>query len=169
MIPLLPIVSALTSVVPSIANWIGGDKAEDAASKISEIAKTVTGLSNPNDAKDMILNDPEAKLKFMSAVEDNRFELDRIYLADRSNAREMYGEHNKQADLIANKITIWNIPYVITMVIVNCLVVYFLKEDVALVAIASNVIGMVIKSLLDQMQSVTGFYFGSSMGSKSKD
>ena len=165
---LLSVIGGLATVVPMVAKWLGGSKAEEAAEKIAGIAKVVTGLDNPKEAVKAILEDPNARLKFMESIEEHRFDLDRIYLADRQDAREMYGKHNAQADSIAHRITMWNVPYILAMVILNCLVVYYIQDNAALIAIASNIIGIVIKSLLDQMQSVTGFYFGSSLGSKAK-
>lgn len=93
----------------------------------------------------------------------------KIQSGEMANARAMHKDNNAMADKIADKITTYNVMYVMAMIIINCLVVKFLADDAALVAIASNVIGMTIKSLLDQIQSVTGFYFGSSIGSKAKD
>ena len=162
-------VSALATFAPDIIGWIAGDKAESAAQKVADMATSLTGTSSVDEAVNAMKNNPETAIEFKRMVLDSKNELDRLYLADRANAREMHGKHPEQADKIANRITVWNVPYVILMVVINCLVVFFLKDNVALVAIASNVIGMVIKSLLDQMQSVTGFYFGSSMGSKEKD
>ena len=81
----------------------------------------------------------------------------------------MYVEQNVQADKIADRITKFNVLYIMLLVAVNCLLVYFLEDNGAVLAAASNIIGLVIRDLLAQIQAVTGFYFGSSMGSKSKD
>ena len=81
----------------------------------------------------------------------------------------MYVEQNVQADKIADRITKFNVLYIMLLVAVNCLLVYFLEGNGAVLAAASNIIGLVIRDLLAQIQAVTGFYFGSSMGSKSKD
>lgn len=166
-IPLIPIVSALSAIVPKVAEWIGGDKAEESASKIADIAMAATGLSSPTEAVNAVMADPNLELEFRKLVELQRNELDKLYLEDRKDARVMYTHHNEQADLIANRITTWNVLYILLLVAVNCAVVYYIPSG-ELIAIASNLIGMVIKSLLDQVQSVTGFYFGSSLGSKNK-
>ena len=167
-LPLIPLISGLTSLVPTIAGWIGGDKAEDAAQKVADIARSATGQNDVEQAVRMVQSDPNARLKFLEMLEQQKTALDKLYLADRQDARQMYGKHNEQADKIADRITKFNVLYVMLMVVVNCMVVHFLKQNVELVAIASNLIGIVIKSLLDQVQAVTGFYFGSSLGSKAK-
>ena len=40
---------------------------------------------------------------------------------------------------------------------------------VEIVAIVSNIFGLLINSLISERQSVVGFFFGSSLGSKLKD
>lgn len=89
-LPLIPIVSALTSIVPSIAGWIGGDKAEDAANHVADIARKVTGQNDPEKAVDSILKDESLKLQFMIQIENNRQALDKAYLKDRQHARESH-------------------------------------------------------------------------------
>ncbi len=167
-LPIIPIAQGLISIAPSIAKFFGGDKAEDAAQSVVDIARQVTGQNDAQSAVNMVLESDDAKLKFLSLLEQRKTHLDEIYLADRSDAREMYTHHNEQADLIADRITKYNVLYILIMVTINCMVVYFFKEDAALVGIASNIIGFVIRDLLAQIQAVTGFYFGSSLGSKNK-
>ena len=89
-LPLIPIVSALTSIVPSIAGWIGGDKAEDAANHVADIARKVTGQNDTSKAVDAIFADENLKLQFMMQIENNRQALDEAYLKDRQHAREQH-------------------------------------------------------------------------------
>lgn len=168
-LPLIPIISGLVSLAPSIGKWLGGSEGEDAAQVVADMARKVTGLNDAQSAVDEVLSDPIAQLEFMKLVEKNRTRLDELYLADRQDARKMYVEQNEQADKIADRITKFNVLYIMLLVAVNCLLVYFLEGNGAVLAAASNIIGLVIRDLLAQIQAVTGFYFGSSMGSKSKD
>ena len=168
-LPLIPIISGLVSLAPSIGKWLGGSEGEDAAQVVADMARKVTGLNDAQGAVNEILSDPIAQLEFMKLVEKNRTRLDELYLADRQDARKMYVEQNEQADKIADRITKFNVLYIMLLVAVNCLLVYFLEGNGAVLAAASNIIGLVIRDLLAQIQAVTGFYFGSSMGSKSKD
>ena len=168
-LPLIPIISGLASLAPTIGKWLGGADGEDAAQAVADMARKVTGLNDAQSAVDEVLSDPIAQLEFMKLVEKNRTRLDELYLADRQDAREMYVEQNEQADKIADRITKFNVLYIMLLVAVNCLLVYFLEDNGAVLAAASNIIGLVIRDLLAQIQAVTGFYFGSSMGSKAKD
>lgn len=168
-LPLIPIISGLVSLAPTIGKWLGGSDGENAAQAVADMARSVTGINDVQGAVNEILSDPIAQLEFMKLVEKNRTRLDELYLADRQDARKMYVEQNEQADKIADRITKFNVLYIMLLVAVNCLLVYFLEGNGAVLAAASNIIGLVIRDLLAQIQAVTGFYFGSSMGSKSKD
>ncbi len=101
MLPLIPIISGLTSIIPSIAKWIGGDKAEDVALSIADIATTVTGIGDNTKAVDAILTDPTLRLKFMTVVEENRVKFDAMFLADRQDARKTHAHSNVPAVLCA--------------------------------------------------------------------
>lgn len=168
-LPLISIISALSSLAPSIGKWIAGDKGEDAAQAVVDVARSVTGQNDVEKAVSAIQADPSMQLDFLKMLEQNKSKFDELYLADRQNAREMYKNQNEQADKIADRITKFNVMYIIGLVIANCLLVYFLEDNGAIIAAASNIIGLVIRDLLAQIQAVTGFYFGSSMGSKQKD
>ncbi|AUR89825.1 TMhelix containing protein [Vibrio phage 1.133.O._10N.222.51.E4] len=104
-LPLIPIISALTSVVPTIAKWIGGDKAEDAANHVADIARAVTGNNDTESAVNMILKDESLKLQFMMQIENNRQALDEAYLEDRQHAREQH-KHSIMPSVIVVALTL---------------------------------------------------------------
>lgn len=104
-IPLIPAVSALIQVVPSIAKWIGGEKAEQAAEQVASIARQVTGMDSTGDAVDSINADPEKKLEFLLAIENNRLALDSMYLKDVQDARANH-KHSKVPALIVVSLTL---------------------------------------------------------------
>lgn len=83
----LAIVSALTSIMPSLAKLFGGSKAEDAATSIAELAKKVTGISDEQEAVNKVISDPSMQLDFMKSVDANRIALEQAYLADVQDAR----------------------------------------------------------------------------------
>lgn len=156
MIPLIPIISALTTVVPSIAKWIGGDKAEDAAQSIASIAMKVTGLSDPTEAKDMILKDPEAKLKFMTTIEDNRTSLDKAYLLDRQNARKHH-KHSVMPAVLSGVLTLGLLGFVAALMFI--IIPVGNKE----------LVHMVFGSYLTAWLSACAYWFGTTRGSADKD
>lgn len=169
MLPLIPIAQGLISIAPSIAKWFGGDKAEDAAQSVVDIARSVTGQNEPGKAVKLVLADEKHKLAFMSLLETQRNELDKIYLADRQDAREMYGKHNAQADKIAESVMKYNAFLAILIGLAQIFALsYFTGLPEIVILAIGNVSGYLIKGFLDERTTVCGFYFGSSLGSKNK-
>jgi hypothetical protein len=90
---------------------------------------------------------------------------------DRKRATENYVHSKKMTNTLALEIMKKNLPYVGILVLVNCAVVLLAKStdmDLALVAVASNFIGMVINSLLNERRTVLEFFMGGSMGEQDK-
>lgn len=135
------------------------------ASKVLDIARSVTGIKNPEMNLKAISKDPALAEKIKLALIDNKHEIELAAFQDRADARAMYRIHPQQADKLAERIMKWNLPYIAFLLIINCLAVYYLKEHGALLAAISNVLGMAIKSLFDERKEVSGFYFGGSMQS----
>lgn len=161
----ISIALGLAKFVPAVTSWLGHDKA---ASDIVKIAETITGRTG-EDALTVINTDPAAALEFKKAVMADKHRLDELYLQDKASARNMYQVHHDQTDRISDRIMKWNLWMIFALVILNGVAVYFLKTEAAVLATVSNILGIVIKSLLDERKEVTGFYFGSSVGSKIKD
>ncbi|TDN70401.1 hypothetical protein [Paraburkholderia sp. BL10I2N1] len=76
--PLIPIAMALANFVPMIANWLGGSKAADVATKVVGIAQQVTGQSAPDAALAAIQADPNLELQFKKAMLDQQVQLAQI-------------------------------------------------------------------------------------------
>ncbi|NQY65966.1 MAG: hypothetical protein HRT38_20250 [Alteromonadaceae bacterium] len=143
------------------------------AAKVMDFAMSKTGESDPDKIQQRLSADPTLAAQLKQTLLDNEQEIDMAPYKDRQDARAMHNKHPEQADKIADKIAdrvmTQNLPYIFILLIVNVLAVYFLKDQGAIIATISNVLGMTIKSLFDERICVTGFYFGSSMGSKNKD
>ena len=106
----------------------------------------------------------ELKLELDAEKEANRHEE-----AKYNKAHETYQVKSDMADGIAKQIVTRNLPLIGLLVVVNVLLVYFLKENASLIAIASNIIGVAIGNLFNERQAIVNFFFGSSIGSKEKD
>ena len=83
-------------------------------------------------------------------------------------AHETYRIKSDKQDRIAEQIISFNLPVIAVLVLVNIGLVYYMKENASLIAIASNIIGVAIGNLFNERQSIINFFFGSSMGSKEK-
>lgn len=62
------IVGGLASVAPEVIGMISGDDAEEQAAQVADIAKSVTGESDPQTAVDTIKQDPEQARKFKESL-----------------------------------------------------------------------------------------------------
>lgn len=148
-----------------------GKQAKDAIDAVGKVAESVTGKSG-DDAIAAISQNPDLALEFKMAVMADSHIQDQMELEDKKSAREAYKVHHQQADKIADRIMTINVPVLLVLAILQVCVIYFAQRfdlSVEIVAIVSNILGIIIKSLLDERLAVTGFFFGSSLGSKTKD
>jgi len=100
--------------------------------------------------------------------EKEAYKLIELDYQDRAGAREMYKAENKMADEIAKRVIVWNLWIVFLAIVIEILVVIYMQEK-TLIAIISSAIGGLTTALLQERQQVINFFFGSSIGSKTKD
>ncbi len=155
----------LAQYAPSIIKWLSGsEKAEEAAQKVIDVARVVTGKQDASEAVVAIQADPAVLMQFRQAMANIEADMDRAYLADRQNARGrdvafvQAGRWNIRADLLA--------LLSVTGLIV-C--VWFVARDSSLPERAVNAIMFVAGTLAACVRDVFAFEFGSSRGSRDKD
>ena len=155
----------LAQYAPSIIKWLSGsEKAEEAAQKVIDVARVVTGKDDASEAVEAIQADPAVLMQFRQAMAGIEADMDRAYLADRQNARGrdvafvQAGRWNIRADLLA--------LLSVTGLIV-C--VWFVARDSSLPERAVNAIMFVAGTLAACVRDVFAFEFGSSRGSRDKD
>ena len=82
MFPLIAIASGLAelagSMAPTIAGWLGGSKAADVATKVVDVAKTVTGTADGATALAMLQTNPDKAIEFQTAIFTNAQEMAKI-------------------------------------------------------------------------------------------
>ena len=135
---------------------------------VENVASEITGKTG-DDAVKAIEADPELAYKFKIAVMADSHVSEQMIADDMKDARDSYKTHHEEADKVSRSIMSRNLPTVFALVIVNILCTYYFKDDGNIIAIVSNIIGIVIGQLLSERQSVVGFFFGSSLGSKIKN
>lgn len=146
-----------------VGKWLS-NKAPDVVDAVGDVfppAKVLGKLVFDRD--DLDEND---KSTFEQHLKEYETELD-YHLKNTSDARSIYKLSKDVADDMAQRIMIWNLPVIVLLVVVNIACIKLL--DSALLAIVSNVIGMVMQKLFEERSTVTNFYLGSSKGSKDKD
>jgi len=158
-----------------LSGWIidklkGSDNgAAKLAGKVIEFAADATGYTTTDTVLDKLQANPAAMQAFKDNVLSNEHELKKLAFEDRKDARKMYQVHHGQADQIAERIMKWNLVAILALVIIQGLTYHFFKEQTELLMAVTSIISMAIKSLFDERKDVTGFFFGSSIGSKQKD
>ncbi len=139
------------------------------ASKFIDLAVTKSGVKNPDDILYKIEENPVLAAQLKTLMLDNAQALAMAPYQERKDARDMYEVNSKQAEKIADHIVIYNNVYIAFYLVVLGLVMYFIKDNAAVSAPVSSLITIIIKSKLDEQMQITGFYFGSSLGSKLKN
>jgi hypothetical protein len=163
-----PITIGLTlasQFAPGIIKYFtNSDTAGQVAGKVIDIAKTVTGKRMPEEAVEAMKLDPALAIQFKTAVMANETDLERMYLADRQDARKRdvelakAGRSNTRADVMVA---------IDAAGLLACLIVLALYranmpgEVVALISTIASIFGLCLR---DAHQ----FEFGSSRGSQDK-
>lgn len=139
------------------------------ATKVIDFAKEATGFENPEVAREQLIKRNEQKEQFVLAITANEQALQQLAFKDREDARSMYKVHHDQADEIASNIMKYNPLYILLVIIALGAAYFFLKEKPELLMAATSILSMAVSRLFDERKEVTGFFYGSSMGSKQKD
>lgn len=163
-----PVTLALTlaQFAPSLIKFFtGSDKAADVATKVIDIAKTVTGAPTGDAALEVLKADPAKVLEFQQAAMLNDADLTKAFLADVQNARvrdiELHkaGFGNRRADVM--------VALDVAGLIACLVVLVFFRASLPgeVVGILSTIAGIFGACLRDAHQ----FEFGSSRSSQVKD
>lgn len=168
MAPLLiPVAMELAKFAPSLLKVLtGSDKAAEVAGHVVDIAKTVTGMSEPDEALAVIKADPNKILEFQQAVAAQQIDLEKAYLADRQDSRnhdvevrKLNDGHNRRAD------------YMVALDVIGliaCLVVLcFYRKEIP--AEAVGLISTIAATFGLCLRDAHQFEFGSSRSSQTKD
>ena len=164
MIPLIPVISALISTVPTIASLIGGETTGRAAAQVISIAETIAGKKG-RDAVTAINADPALALDFEKACLANSTEILRLQIEDLKDARsrdieirKLNSGKNRRADVLAYGASFF--LFVFTTVLL------FVKFEEGG---THDLLMILLGALIVIVKDVYGFEFGSSRGSKDKD
>lgn len=165
---------ALLKFVPDLIGLFDSKKGEDAQKTmdvVESVAEAITGKQG-DEAVDAMNKDPELAYKFKVAVMADSHVKEQMLADEMKNARDSYKVHHEQADKVADGIMRKNLPTIFILVLINIIAVMLTKYwqmPGEVLAIISNLIGIVVGQLLAERQSIVGFFFGSSLGSKMKN
>lgn len=175
MAPIIPIAMALApaiaSLIPSLAGALGGDRAEDVAQRVVDVAQRVTGLSEPTPAAvTAALSDPANGLEFAKIQADLERARDEQITArlkadaeDRADARRtMLALHGSGSPLA------WGAAVVSFVVLVAFGAVSWRVMTTEIPPQSHSIALYVIGALQTLATAVVAYWVGSSAGSAQK-
>ena len=161
---LIALAQTLIPTVPAIAGWLGGEKAEQAAEGVLDVARAVTGNNDPAQAAEACRADPAMALAFRSRMMDHAETMNRLYLEDRQDARARdvalrhVGAANRRADIMLL------MAFLAVIAIAAILAFGKLSGDSMLAGFLTTIGGMFARNI----GSAFDFEFGSSRSSQEK-
>jgi hypothetical protein len=146
------------------------DKAPQVLNIVGELMPESGTLGVVKNLIKVTVPDRDKRETIASELNEKTLEIEKEFLEDTQNAREMYqNTGHKMADSIAEKVIKINLPVIFCLIVANVAAVWLLQGKGEIIAIVSNFIGIAIGHLFNERQSVINFFFGSSQGSKNKD
>jgi len=169
----------ISSTIGKVAPMLGtllAPATGGASLAIGALVSSALGVDNTPEAVEAeIKRNPEAllKIKELEQKENESLRKQVLNLAKLDQekylkAHDTYQAEHEMADTIAKRIIEKNLPYIAILVMLNLVLIYYMKTEVALLAIASNIIGITIGNLFAERQAIVNFFFGSSSSSKEK-
>lgn len=163
--PVIAAALGLAGFAPIIARWLGGDQAQEVASKVVDIAQKVTGTLDPVEAIQRLQENTGMVSEFQRAIIQVEAEIELAVMKDRQDARLRdvalvnAGRSNVRADVMV-------IAAATGLILCLGSLAYFSEElPGEAVGIISTIAGIFGACLKDAYS----FEFGSSRGSKEKD
>lgn len=180
----------IKELIGDSAPIVGGLLGGPAGAAVGGLLSKALGVENSASAIEAeLVNNPEAlvkirelelskeiavlKAQYDNKVEDNRHEehYANVNVGDKQNARSSSHLYSSQAE-IGQKIFIQTSIIIPLLIMIDLLLVSYasdLKLSEAMIAGVSTLIGIALNNAYRERQSVIEFYFGSSIGSKTKD
>lgn len=163
--PVIAAALGLAGFAPIIARWLGGDHAQDVATKVVDIAQKVTGTLDPVEAIKRLQENTGMVSEFQKAIIQVEAEIELAALKDRQDARLRdvalmnAGRSNVRADVMV-------VSAAIGLILCLGSLAYFSPdlpgEAVGIISTIAGIFGACLKDAYT-------FEFGSSRGSKEKD
>ncbi|MFM9434620.1 hypothetical protein ACFDR9_001680 [Janthinobacterium sp. CG_23.3] len=166
MDPVTIALALASQFAPSIIKYFtNSDTAVAVAGQVIDIAKTVTGKGEPEEAAAALREDPALAFQFKTALMANETELEKLHFADRKDARArdvayiQAGKRNVRADVMV----LLDVVGLIACLLVLCFFHDSIPgEAIGLISTIAATFGLCLR---DAHQ----FEFGSSRSSQTKD
>lgn len=164
-IPFLSAALAFAEIVPSLAKWLSGHKAEAVADQVVSVARRITGVQDPTQALKVLRENSLMLLDFQRAMIQMEADLDLHFLKDRQDARMRdihlfkTPQHNYRGDVM---VVTAAIGLVLCLMTLTLYAEALPGEAVGIISTIAGIFGACLKDAY-------AFEFGSSRESKEKD
>lgn len=188
MLPLIPLISLASSVVPELIGLFGGKRAGEVATKVADVVHTITGTDDPQAAAEAIKADPAKATELRVKLEEIKQRYVELQIADAKSEREAMIEALKQevldrqrassTMLEALKLQDWTGKLVgLTPMIISAVVligffvftIWMLQSPPDAGSTVVTLLNVLIGALVAGFTAVINFWLGSSQGSRDKD
>jgi uncharacterized membrane protein YeaQ/YmgE (transglycosylase-associated protein family) len=180
MAPLIAAAIKLLPLIPSIRGlW---SKAEDPVTKLelaTQIVSTakaaITGAElvpreNPEEFAVQFATNPGARDSFKNLAAEREQDWRKLVLKDIQHAREVSGKnHTQLIEAMAAKVMKENVWFVVLLIIGQIACMVYFSENGVLLALVSNVIGVVVGQLLGERMQILSYLFGATIVKDKKD
>lgn len=161
----ITIALALAQFAPTVLRYLGvGEDNVQVAEKVVDLAEAVTGTKSPEEAIAAIKTSTELQLAFRDKILERTQELERLYYADISDARQRDAEFVKAGKI--NTRANWLSVLAILVVLVVTVAVWA-SPDVN--DYVKGIITLVLGRFLGYLDQIFNFEFGTTRSSKEKD
>lgn len=169
-VPLIAAAMGLAELVPAMTRWFSKDDAKVGhanriATKMVDVAKTLTGCQDGQSALRALEKDPQLLIQYQQEMLRYDRELESAFLQDRQDARARdmafisSGRRNRRADIMVVSAALGLLACLMALA-------YFREalpgETVGIISTIAGIFGSCLKDAY-------AFEFGSSRGSKEKD
>jgi len=187
-LPLLPLISLATTVVPQLVGLFAGKRAAEVADKVADVVTVITGERDPEKAQKAIDANPEVEAKLRAELEKIRVEYLKLQLEDAASAREHETERHKieQVDRSSARDTMiaatrekesWPghiialAPVLLSAAVILIFFVFAFKLVSSEPGDNNNnqLLNVIVGALVAGFTAVVNFWLGSSQGSRDKD
>lgn len=163
--PVIAAALGLAGFAPIIARWLGGDQAQDVATKVVDIAQKITGTLDPIEAIQRLQENTDMVSAFQKAIIQVEAEIELAVMKDRQDARLRdvalvnAGRSNIRADVMVIAAAM---GLILCLASLACFSEALPGEAVGIISTIAGIFGACLKDAYT-------FEFGSSRGSKEKD
>jgi len=171
-VPLIPLALSLAQFAPKLIGWLAGDNAGDKAEHVAEtvvnIATTLTGQQNPQQAVQAIQNNPELQLKFQEQANEYALGLAReetarmaMVFKDQEGGREII-----KTAIMSNDDEVRKARPRMMVRLGNCSIVYAFYAPLAVIAAGGmNFSAATMGDFMSIIKWIGGFLFSAFMTS----